>query len=524
MDIKVQETGIYKRIPKELKSSPQLEDLLNDCFESEQANRIFAHFAAANGYYIWSLPGKGWLQLSKASLDQEDVVKRQLANRKAEISAVLEKRTDIGLTADMIEKILSVPSDDFVYFRYDDYGKIEIKLVAWDYQLPAVQVTGKGDFRSKGDVPKQSVSLKFIEAGNPVPDYSFLVKSVGGRFVDKKTDEQGIFSMPGLVVGRKIEICSTDRTRDFSFEVKAGEAERVYDLTGSVTLDVSVVMDGAPYSEKPVRVLYGGEELYMSLSEDGKASREISYIPGAEVIAELDGESMAVKVEYPVTRIRFQKHSPMAEVIVYSTLDGRPSRGDMVTINISGYDSFTRTTDAEGRIKEKVLLRADATLSASLGGEVKRIYPMQEENVFRFDRETYEPEPEPEPVPVPEPLPEYYNVFLKCNNGAFPSDYSASLYQNSRKIDFHPDSEGKCAVEKSLIESGKPATVIFSDPSRELGRMDVTFIDTEDDYELNLNLKIKYYPWDIIKQILLALLVTLLFLFALFILAVFLTW
>lgn len=518
MDIKVQETGIYKRIPKELKSSPQLEDLLNDCFESQSENRIFSHFAAANGYYIWSLPGKSWMQLSKATPDQQELVRCQLDIRKGEIKTVLKNRPDLGLTGDMIEKVLSVPSDDFVYYRYDDYGKLEIKLVAWDYQLPAVQVIAKGDFRSKGDVPKQSVVLKFIEAGKPVPDYTFLVRSVGGRFVEKKTDEQGAFSMPALIVGSKIDICSNDHTRDFSFVVKAGEGERICDLTGSVNLRISAVMDGDPYSEKPVKVLYGGDEMLLTLSSNGSVTREISYFPGAEVIAELDGENQALKVEYPVTEIRFEKHSPMSEILVYSILDGRPSRGDLVTINIAGYDSFSRTTDSDGCVEERVLLRSDATVSVSLGGEVKSNYPMQQANVFRFERETYEP------VQMPDPTPEHYNVFLRCNNGPFPSGYSVAIYQNSRKIDLQPDSDGKCLVDKSIVECGKPATVIFNDSSRELGRMDVTFTEQEDDYELNLNLKTKYYPWDIIKQILVALLVTLIFLFALLTLALLLTW
>ena len=71
MEIKIPEKGIFKRSPKEIKSSLQLEDLLSDCFQSSPVMNIFARFSAANGYFIWTLPGGGWTQMSK--LPSEEV-------------------------------------------------------------------------------------------------------------------------------------------------------------------------------------------------------------------------------------------------------------------------------------------------------------------------------------------------------------------------------------------------------------------------------------------------------------------
>lgn len=515
MEIKIPEKGIFKRIPKEIKSSLQLEDLLSDCFQSSPEMNIFARFSAANGYFIWMLPGGGWTQLSKSPSDGvKNQVETLLESRKDEVRAFLKKRSDIGLSPDMIDNVLSVPSDDFVYFRTDMSGNTEIKLVAWDYQLPSTQIVGKSEFRTHKSAPKQSVLLKFIEAGNPVPDYPILIKSLGGHFTEKRTDKSGTFDMPNLLIGSTIDVLSKDRSKDFSFTVKEGESERVYDLTEKVTLVIVVRKDGKPYVQTPVRVLFNGGETVLQTDNDGQCEMAVPYMPGAEVIVESSGESKTGKIDYPVTRINLEIHSPMAEILIYSTDDGNPSVGDVIMINISGYDSFTRTTDRDGCISEKVLYRPDAEISVSRSGEVQREF-MQMSNVFRFDRVS--------PIPVPEPQPECYNVFLRCNKKPFQGGYTASIYQNGGRIILHPDSEGKCTVEKSLLESGKIATTIFNDGQKELGRIDVVFQKDEDDYELNLNLKKRIYPWDIISQILAGILAFLLCTFFMLLLIGFLT-
>ena len=210
----------------------------------------------------------------------------------------------------------------------------------------------------------------------------------------------------------------------------------------------------------------------------------------------------------------------MAEIVIYSTMDGRPSEADVVTVNIPGYESFTGVTDADGCFRKQILFRPDAGIAASLYGEVVKIPVMQMSNTLRFDRNTPAPVPEPvpEPVPVPEPAPEHYNIFLRCNNGPFPGSFSVSMYQNNRRFVLEPNADGKCVLDKGTIESGTPVTAIFKDSSTELGRMSVTFVTSEDDYELNLNLKKKIYPWDIFLQIIVAILAFVFFFFVLLIL------
>ena len=67
------------------------------------------------------------------------------------------------------------------------------------------------------------------------------------------------------------------------------------------------------------------------------------------------------------------------------------------------------------------------------------------------------------------------------------------------------------------------ATTIFDDGEKELRRIDVVFQKDEDDYELNLNLKKRIYPWDIISQILAGILAFLLCTFFMLLLIGFLT-
>lgn len=80
------------------------------------------------GRLIWLLPGDGWMVLSASDISVAQEVRRELAFRKENICAMFGN-------APMIQIILSVPNDDYIYYKYDDAGHLVIKLVAWGYRF-----------------------------------------------------------------------------------------------------------------------------------------------------------------------------------------------------------------------------------------------------------------------------------------------------------------------------------------------------------------------------------------------------
>lgn len=569
MDIKVSAQGIYKRIPENIKSSIQLNDLLQDRLDGDK--NIFAGFSSANGYYIWTLPGNEWQKLTSADGNTAINIRSTLESRKADIRKIFSASP--VLSPDQVELILSVPSDDYVYYQEDPLGNISVMLVAWDYQLSSRQVSGSGRFKGKPEAPRQGVELHFIEAGKPVAEYPILIKGQGGKFMEKKADASGVYNLPKLPIGKMVEIMSTDKLRDFSFTVAEGQSILVHDLTGPVAFEVHVTKDGGPCQSVPVHLTYSGQEFPLCTDTEGFARCHAEFHENSEVIAQVDSNVQNQIIEYPVTKIRFDLHSAIAQVTVTCLKNGEPSAGEKVIINVPGFNTVVRATGPGGVVEERMKLHEDAEVAVSVCDETQR-QPMGPYNEFRFERlvpvnfspvitvkdqdgnavpeypvsvtaggktdshvtaidgticlhdvqdrqvmaiqdgkvpgniRTYELDSR---IPgyefiVALPQMEYYNVFLKCNNSSLPAGISASLQQNGGIIHLEPDTSGLCHVRKDDIESGKPVVALFNMGDRKEGRIDVVFSREEDDYEININLKKRVYVWDVFKQILVALL------------------
>lgn len=486
MKIKIPVNGIYKRIPENVKSSVQLNDLLSEQFGEKN---IFADFSVANGHYIWTMPGDDWHKLSSADEETAERVRHAVESMNAAVGKVLSSSS--ALSAEQIKQILSVPSDDYIYYNEDSLGNVSVKLVAWDYQLPSRQISDGGHFKVPADVPKQDISLCFVEAGKPVKGYTFLIKGQGGRYVEKQADGLGIFNLPRMPIGKDVAVFSSDKTRDFSFTVTAGKSEYVYDLTGPVRFAVKVFKDGDPCPSSRVRLIYSGQEFESYTDSCGIAECDAVFHENAEVTAVIDGNTATRHVEYPVTEIGFDLRSPVAEVTVICTKNGNPFVGETVVINVSGFETAVKTTRADGTVVWQSRFHEGAELSVSAGGDIQR-KPMALSNEFRFD------------FSVPEPVVEYYNVFLKCNNEKFPENMKVSLRQGSKLIPLNPDSDGLCRIEKDAIECGRDTVVSINLGNRGIGQVNMAFSRDEDDYELNVNLKKRIYVWDIIKQMIVA--------------------
>lgn len=571
MDIKKSTSSIYKRIPKEVKSSEQLNNLFKEILTDDE--NIFASIDFGSGCYVWTLPsGYQWHKLSEAA--DEDGVRNILSEKKS----IIRRKLGQVLDSAQLDSVLSVPSDDFIFYSKDESGRINVCLVAWDYQLPSKAEVAEGGFKIPVPPPRQDVRLIFKAADKPVPHYKCLMKTVSDSVAEKEADENGCLDLKGLCLGYNCSLKSLDKKRDFSFVVEDGKNLYVCDVTDELLIEVKVVKDGKDGIGIPVTVTYQGTDSEVVTDAYGVAEIKVTYYPDADVIVRVEEQVASVNTEYPKTRVEFELHTPMATISVVRRRNGRPLVGDDVIIAVAGISSQVKRTDREGKVLLKLPFCPNAELSVEAAGMVKSRM-MEMENNFMFEDElpeSFSPvlivmDTNGEPVPdysvsvevsgqskeyvtdsrgrvmlpevndrqemkvtdlsnpssvrtyqldhnipeyefvIPARVIEYYDIHVRHKNGDLPENSSLSILQNGKNVVLQPDQEGHCRLRKDYIESGVGALAIVNLVSDEFGRADVTFVHEENDYEIILNQRSKSPVGHFLKQLLVAAIVAALF-------------
>lgn len=506
MIISVPENAIHKRIAGNVMSSVQLYMWLKEHLDSRGLN-IFAEFSASNNHFKWTLPGSGWKRITEVAEEAlEKSIRGTLDSKKLEIEKALSPiPPEVSL-----EKVWSVPSDDYIYYRVSESGVIEVMLVAWDYQT-AARHGGEGiSFRLHGTRQSQSVRMRFVEIGRPVPGYPFFIRTKDGKFNEKITDGDGSIFLGALPVGNTVEAMSTDKSRDFSFEVIKGQTDYEFDITGPVRVEVYVTRDGRADVAAPIYLKFADGQLS---SCNNPAVFKLPYKEGQNVSAYVDENYISNEriddfksrtyaerpLEYPVTRLELSMVSsrPVADIDVTSILDGQPSSGDEVYYGIghSGMEP-AGITDRTGHLHLHFEFFPGDYISVRIGDEIKT-QPLREGEV-RFVFERVSP-------PLP-PEPEYYNIRLRLNDGEFPASVTATLMLESGGVDLLPGSDGIFRLDKNSVRPEDEYEVRFVRDDYPLGTMNIMFSPTEDDYQIDFYLKKKCGAWNAIKQIIVALL------------------
>lgn len=428
-DVKLPEGAVYKIIAKEDYTSEQIWNILSE--ELPEKSRIFAAFSTAPGMYVWTLPGSGWEPLTKVdeatASDARDILnakRREVANLLAAYPAL------------RIDALFTIPSDEYVFVKSAGDGSLQIMLAAWDYKSPARVNENLPRFVEELPKKRQDVVLEFVEAGKPVSHYPFLLKLFDGKLSPKQADGNGCFPMQGLLVGNSYSLFSEDRSRDFSFLVEAGKSELVYDLTGDIHLEVTVIRDDAPASDVPVQVSFAGGEYSAVTGADGIARVDLPYRTEAEVIARVEGKMQTVSAEYPLTKMDFELRTPQATIIVEYRQNEKPVPGQEVFVRVEGKESLVLRTDASGNAICHLPHKAGALVQAEAGAfSESRLFEM--ETRFHFN----------EIVPV------YYDPFIRVTNtdGALEPAYPVEVMINGVRAGYQTDASGTIGLRSVLV-------------------------------------------------------------------------
>lgn len=216
------------------------------------------------GYLQWSLQGNGWVAFSEANASQKAVVAKLYHERSESMLATLK-------SSPLKDVVLTVPSDDFIYFRENglDY---EITLVAWGYKYPnQLPCTELSTWIDKSASQKVCIGFKWDD--KLLINYDFSLENQ-----KRKTSDDGFFYVDGsLPVGKEYRIKTNSDTL-FMLKVEQGKEEYIFDLTQYAYVDISVQKDNAAIANCVCEVVFNGMRHQLETNGAGCVSLKLPLV------------------------------------------------------------------------------------------------------------------------------------------------------------------------------------------------------------------------------------------------------
>lgn len=213
-----------------------------------------------SGYLQWDLPGEGWKPLTEVDPLAESQVKTE---KERLIDVVM---TAFGPNRQLAQKVLTVPDDNYIYYRPNKNGGVEVKFTAWGYKYP-IRINNPDievPIQPKEDM--QEVVIKISYNGQGLPAYEFTVDSF-----KRVTGADGSLLLGVLPVGNTYTIDTPDGHHAQIVIVK-NQRDYVIDVTVYVTVTISVSRDGAPAEGVVCRIAYWGYTTTLTTAPDGTAT------------------------------------------------------------------------------------------------------------------------------------------------------------------------------------------------------------------------------------------------------------
>lgn len=264
---------------------------------------LFTERIPGHEYLQWILPDNGWTALSEGDPIMAEEVRREL---KLRMQMITEK---FGANTAMAQKVLTVPDDSYVYYRADANGMLDIKLTAWGYRYPE-RITG-GDVIADiaPDTKQEKVVIRFENDGKPMVNKEFRLNGF-----KRTADSNGELEVGMLDVGYGFDLEIDGKKQHFTVEESKGNI--VIDCTEFTTVEVKATLDGVPYANANVNVVYGIRNMQLITDATGRATTKVPLsINGDMCSATLDNETQQMLLKSVMNTFVFNLQSPAKEDI-----------------------------------------------------------------------------------------------------------------------------------------------------------------------------------------------------------------
>lgn len=296
MNIKIKSSGVFCLIGDDY--DKVFVALKKEFGESDE--QLFTERTPGHEYLQWELPGDGWVALSSDPLMSQEV-KRELVCRQQNVSK------KFGNNQTMVQKVLSVPDDDYVYYKHDDTGRLLIRLTAWGYRYP--ERVGGGDV-TIGFKPKEKtehISILLMYDGKPLSGKSLRLNG----FL-RTTDSNGLLAVGDLPIGYQFDI-EVDKHRQH-ITVMPEDGEIKIDLTEYTIVEVQAFLDKVPYSGGQATLLYMGHNMQLICDDSGHATTKLPLDKdGSLCTVTMENSTQQEPLKDSINTFVFQLTSPQEE-------------------------------------------------------------------------------------------------------------------------------------------------------------------------------------------------------------------
>lgn len=311
----------------------------------EDARYFAPVYVTHSGYYWSDANPSGWILLSDANEADSREARRMIEGLRAKL---LSKYPD---KAQRINQIFTWPNDDFVFFRRNDDGSLDIRMTGWGfanfhraYRGSIVDAPTDDKFRD--------VRLCFSIDGCRKPNREFdLWRSTS--WASMSTDDSGYYHLGRLGCGTQVRVKDRQTGKE-RIETVTGDSDILdIDVTEYLTVRVCARRDDVPIEGETAKLEYGSRQNELLLSQ-GVAECRLPWLEDEECKVTLCGETQSRKLDYEIVNVfNFDMVTPViprTPVTVRVKGDGMPIADEPVSI-VYGDMELHLLTDVNGEAK-----------------------------------------------------------------------------------------------------------------------------------------------------------------------------
>ena len=339
------------------------------------ASSYFAKCNVGANFYSWSVdaPGK-WTPLSDAPENDAITARQRWEEVKQEVVSKLAPATDLS------DKILTVPNEEYVFYRIDPAsGQAEILITGWGFR----NFKKAGPHLWGGAVQPETahpVDVSFTVEGVAQPGRPFAIIAPKTRN-EYVTDAQGVFRIGEKIEpGTVINLQDGPTEKEFQLTVEEKRIDYTFDVTLFVTLKVFASLDGNPIEQGDLTVKYGNDNYDLMLS-GGKAAINLPLREGTPCTVTFGEEQKTEYLTLDNSTIRFDRVTPKVEepvveepvqtpanLVKITVIDsaGQPMKSQKIAFRQEGNEQLLQLDENGSVMLNQDLFNAAAPLTAQL--------------------------------------------------------------------------------------------------------------------------------------------------------------
>lgn len=266
--------------------------------------RHFATVSIGPKDYFWDFPEPGWTPLSQADPISHKAASDELAKLRARVESVAPKYAG---------HLLTVPNEDYIFFRLSPEGATEILLTGWGY-TNYKKATGGSRRVVRNTANLCDARIGFAVNGQIQPGRQFQTLTVGGQANTFTTGADGWYPLHGMKEGETQQVRDVISGKTFPLTWSSEQPDHLLDVTQRASLQVNVSLDSKPIPSEKATVTIGSESHEIDIA-NGSGEFNFLWAPGTSVSVSVRDQQQTLQAQPLPARNYVDFHFETPEVL-----------------------------------------------------------------------------------------------------------------------------------------------------------------------------------------------------------------